>query len=34
MAGGKVSEKKEPVLQAQFDIWAIFLLSGIGIYFL
>jgi hypothetical protein len=31
---GKVFEKKEPVLQTQSNIWAIFLLSGIGIYFL
>jgi hypothetical protein len=34
VAGGKVFEKKEPVLQAQSNIRAIFLLSGIGIYFL
>jgi hypothetical protein len=34
MARGKVFEKKEPVLQAQFDIRAIFLLSCTGIYFL
>jgi hypothetical protein len=32
VVGGKIYKEKESVLQAQFNIWALFFLSGFGIY--